>query len=198
MLTYRFTGQVRDFLRSTAGAQLRYLRTAMLGSGALGGSPFATPWRQAAGAVLFDLGPHTLDLAEAAAGPIVELRAAEARCTSGMGEWDAGRVRSRVVTRSAFGWRQVARCRLAPGAPSRVDRRWRHTLRVLSRTQSGCHSCCAGCGGHRRRVTARHGVRSSVGPQRRHTPGGITATCAAPSHPILRSQPGPRGRGLRR
>jgi predicted dehydrogenase len=78
MLTYRFTGQVRDFLRSTAGAPLRYLRTAMLGGGALGGSPFATPWRQAAGAVLFDLGPHTLDLAEAAAGPIVELRAAEA------------------------------------------------------------------------------------------------------------------------
>ena len=78
MLTYRFTEQVRAFLRSTAGAPLRYLRTAMLGGGALDGSPFATPWRQAAGAVLFDLGPHTLDLAEAAAGPITELRAAEA------------------------------------------------------------------------------------------------------------------------
>lgn len=78
MLTYRFTEQVRAFLRSTAGAQVRYLRTTMLGGGALDGSPFATPWRQAAGAVLFDLGPHTLDLAEAAAGPITELRAAEA------------------------------------------------------------------------------------------------------------------------
>ena len=77
MLTYRFTEQVRAFLSSTAGAPPRYLRTAMLGGGALDGSPFATPWRQAAGAVLFDLGPHTLDLAEAAAGPITELRAAE-------------------------------------------------------------------------------------------------------------------------
>jgi predicted dehydrogenase len=78
MLTYRFTEQVRAFVRSTAGGQVRYLRTAMLGGGALDGSPFATPWRQAAGAVLFDLGPHTLDLAEAVAGPITELRAAEA------------------------------------------------------------------------------------------------------------------------
>jgi predicted dehydrogenase len=75
--TDRFTEQVRAFLGSTAGAQVRYLRIAMLGGGALDGSPFATPWRQAAGAVLFDLGPHTLDLAEAAAGPITELRAAE-------------------------------------------------------------------------------------------------------------------------
>jgi predicted dehydrogenase len=75
MLTYRFTEQVRTFLRSTAGAPVRYLRTAMIGAGGLDGSPFATPWRQAAGAVLFDLGPHTLDLAEAAAGPVTELRA---------------------------------------------------------------------------------------------------------------------------
>jgi predicted dehydrogenase len=77
MLTYRFTEQVRAFLGAVAGAQVRYLRTAMLGSGALDGSAFATPWRQAAGAVLLDLGPHTLDLLEAAAGPIVELRANE-------------------------------------------------------------------------------------------------------------------------
>ena len=78
MLTYRFTDQVRSFLGSAAGAPLRYLGAAMVGGGALDGSPFATPWRQAAGAVLFDLGPHTLDLVEAAAGPITELRAAEA------------------------------------------------------------------------------------------------------------------------
>jgi hypothetical protein len=48
-----------------------------VGGGALDGSPFATPWRQQARAVLRDVGPHTLDLAEAAAGPIMELRAAE-------------------------------------------------------------------------------------------------------------------------
>jgi predicted dehydrogenase len=78
MLTYRFTTQVRAFLRALADARVGYVRTAMLGGGALDGSPFATPWRQAAGAVLLDLGPHTLDLAEAAAGPITRLHAAEA------------------------------------------------------------------------------------------------------------------------
>jgi predicted dehydrogenase len=78
MLTYRFTEQVRSFLGSTAAAPLRYCGVAMVGAGALDGSPFATPWRQVAGAVLFDLGPHTLDLAEAAAGLITELRAADA------------------------------------------------------------------------------------------------------------------------
>jgi predicted dehydrogenase len=78
MLTYRFTEQVRAFLGSLAGTSVGYIRTTFVGGGALNGSPFATPWRQAARAVLFDLGPHTLDLAEAAAGPIVELRGAEA------------------------------------------------------------------------------------------------------------------------
>ena len=75
---------------------------------------------------------------------------------------------------------------------ARVDRRWRHTLRVLSHTASGCHSCCAGCGGHRRRVTARDGVRRSVGPPHRHTPGGITAPRAAPS-PRSEIKPGVAG-----
>jgi predicted dehydrogenase len=77
MLTYRFTKQVRAFLGSLAGARVEYVRTAFVGGGALDGSPFATPWRQAARAVLLDLGPHTLDLAEASAGTIVELRAVE-------------------------------------------------------------------------------------------------------------------------
>jgi predicted dehydrogenase len=77
MLTYRFTAQVRSFLGSVSGAQVRYVRAGMIGGGALAGSPFATPWRQGERAVLFDLGPHTLDLAEAVAGPITQLRAAE-------------------------------------------------------------------------------------------------------------------------
>ncbi len=78
MLTYRFTPQVRSFLDAVAGAPVGYVRTAFLGGGALAGSPFATPWRQAARAVVLDLGPHALDLAEAAAGPITQVRAAEA------------------------------------------------------------------------------------------------------------------------
>lgn len=78
MLTYRFTVQVRAFLRTVANTRVGYIRTTMFGGSALDGSPFATPWRQSAGAALLDLGPHTLDLAEAAAGPITHLRATTA------------------------------------------------------------------------------------------------------------------------
>jgi predicted dehydrogenase len=77
MLTYRFTAPVREFLRSLAGAPVRYVHTAWIGGGALPGSPFATPWRRSAGAVLLDLGPHALDLAETAAGAVTEVRAAQ-------------------------------------------------------------------------------------------------------------------------
>jgi predicted dehydrogenase len=107
MLTYRFTEQVRAFLGSAAGAQLRYLRTAMLGGGALDGSPFATPWRRGAGAVLLDLGPHTLDLLEAAAGPVTELRAAEAggvlTVTTVHGSGASGHIAISVTTPGAAG-----------------------------------------------------------------------------------------------
>jgi predicted dehydrogenase len=77
MLTYRFTTAVRDFLRAVAGGEVHYVRTAWISGGALDGAPFATPWRQAPGAALLDVGPHTLDLAEAVAGPIAAVRAAE-------------------------------------------------------------------------------------------------------------------------
>jgi predicted dehydrogenase len=77
MLTYRFTEQVRTFLGGVAGARVRYVRITCVGGGALDGSPFATPWRQQSRAVLPDVGPHTLDIAEAAAGPIVAVRATE-------------------------------------------------------------------------------------------------------------------------
>jgi predicted dehydrogenase len=77
MLTYRFTPQVRAFLGEAAGGRVGYVRTTCVGGGALDGSPFATPWRQQARAVLLDVGPHTLDITEAAAGPISEVRAAE-------------------------------------------------------------------------------------------------------------------------
>jgi predicted dehydrogenase len=43
-------------------------------SGALNGGPFATPWRLERGAVL-DVGPHMIDLLDAALGPVVAVRA---------------------------------------------------------------------------------------------------------------------------
>ena len=77
MLTYRFTDPVKAFLAEATQGKVEYVRTTFIGGGALGG-PFATPWRQTPGAVLLDLGPHTLDLAEATAGAILELHATEA------------------------------------------------------------------------------------------------------------------------
>jgi predicted dehydrogenase len=109
MLTYRFTAQVRAFLRALADARVGYVRTAMLGGGALDGSPFATPWRQAAGAVLLDLGPHTLDLAEAAAGPITRLHAAE-----------AGGVLTVTTVHDSGANGQVAMSGTTPGAAGRL------------------------------------------------------------------------------
>ncbi|GIH24449.1 hypothetical protein Aph01nite_27590 [Acrocarpospora phusangensis] len=43
-------------------------------SGALHGGPFATPWRLERGALL-DIGPHTIDLLDAALGPVAGVRA---------------------------------------------------------------------------------------------------------------------------
>ena len=110
MLTYRFTDQVRTFLSSIAGAQVAFARTGMIGGGALAGSPFATPWRQAARAVLLDLGPHTLDLLEAVGGPIARLRAAE-----------SGGVVAVTTTHHGGANGQVAMSGTTPGANGRLE-----------------------------------------------------------------------------
>jgi predicted dehydrogenase len=74
VLSRRYHPRVREFLAAarsfeTYGARVVYL------SGGFRGGPFATPWRLEHGA-LFDLGPHALDLVEAAVGPIADIRAA--------------------------------------------------------------------------------------------------------------------------
>ncbi|MFI7542384.1 Gfo/Idh/MocA family protein [Actinoplanes sp. NPDC049599] len=74
VLTKRYHPSTRAFLAAAAafepsGARARYLHGAFLG-GAM-----ATGWRLTRGA-LDDLGPHLLDLVDAALGPVEELRAA--------------------------------------------------------------------------------------------------------------------------
>jgi predicted dehydrogenase len=77
VLTLRYRPEVRAALKAVEAEDVRYVRGSYLGSGALTGSPFATPWRRGGPhAALLDIGPHTVDLAEAVAGPVVELRAA--------------------------------------------------------------------------------------------------------------------------
>ncbi|MGX6601352.1 Gfo/Idh/MocA family protein [Micromonosporaceae bacterium Da 78-11] len=74
VLTKRYHPSTRAFLAAAAGfdvtgARARYLHGAFL-DGAM-----ATGWRLTRGA-LYDLGPHLLDLADAAVGPIEQVRAA--------------------------------------------------------------------------------------------------------------------------
>jgi predicted dehydrogenase len=74
VLTKRYHPRVRAFLAAAAGFEAYGARASYL-TGSFRGGPFATPWRLEHGA-LFDLGPHALDLLEAALGPIEEIRAA--------------------------------------------------------------------------------------------------------------------------
>ncbi|MEO3857614.1 Gfo/Idh/MocA family oxidoreductase [Acrocarpospora sp. B8E8] len=71
--TFRYSQATEEFL-----AKARALRPfgghAANISGALRGGDFATPWRLERGAVL-DVGPHTIDLLDAALGPVTSVRA---------------------------------------------------------------------------------------------------------------------------
>ncbi len=74
MLTNRYTPRVRAFLAAVAGlAPIGTIARSVSGA-VLPGEYFATPWRIEYGALL-DVGPHILDLLDAAAGPIVDVQA---------------------------------------------------------------------------------------------------------------------------
>ena len=73
VFTKRYHPRTRAFLTAAAEFATTGVRSCYLHGGFLGG-PFAGGWRQTHG-VLFDLGPHLLDLLDAAAGPIAEIRA---------------------------------------------------------------------------------------------------------------------------
>ena len=74
MLRGRFSPRIRDFLARAAGFEATGINAVSVNSALLGTNPFGTPWRRQHGALL-DIGPHVLDLVEAAAGPIVDLAA---------------------------------------------------------------------------------------------------------------------------
>ena len=73
VLTKRYHRSTRAFLGAAAGFEAAGARTQYLHGAFLGGA-MATGWRLSLGA-LFDLGPHLLDLADAALGPIEDVRA---------------------------------------------------------------------------------------------------------------------------
>ncbi len=74
-LSYRFAKRVQDFLSAASlfgawGARACFL------TGALLDGPFAgSPWRHEKSGLLLDLGPHMIDLLEAALGPVARVRA---------------------------------------------------------------------------------------------------------------------------
>jgi predicted dehydrogenase len=73
VFTKRYHPRTRAFLAAAAGFAPTGARSCYLHGAFLGG-PFAGGWRQTYG-VLFDLGPHLLDLLDAAVGPITSVRA---------------------------------------------------------------------------------------------------------------------------
>jgi predicted dehydrogenase len=75
VLTSRYRPSMRSFLDQAVTFAASAARGTFLGSGAIAGSYFATPWRMERGGLL-DLGPHVLDALDAALGTIVEVRAA--------------------------------------------------------------------------------------------------------------------------
>ena len=72
VLTKRYHRRTREFLAAATKFEAVGARSCYLHGAFLGGA-MATGWRLTRGA-LFDLGPHLLDLADAALGPIEELR----------------------------------------------------------------------------------------------------------------------------
>ena len=73
VFTWRYADSVRRFIDSCRQIEPLGGRGHFLAGGLLGGM-FATPWRVEMGP-LFDLGPHVLDLLDAALGPIKEVSA---------------------------------------------------------------------------------------------------------------------------
>ncbi|MFE4550811.1 Gfo/Idh/MocA family protein [Streptomyces sp. NPDC056785] len=72
VLSNRYHPATREFLRAARAAEVTGARSCLLHGAFLGGE-FATSWRLEHGALL-DLGPHLLDLLDAAVGTIVRVR----------------------------------------------------------------------------------------------------------------------------
>ncbi|MGH3412944.1 MAG: Gfo/Idh/MocA family protein [Marmoricola sp.] len=74
MLRNRFSPAGRRFLADLASGRAYGAQASVVSGAALPGAFFATPWRVARGALL-DLGPHVLDLLDAALGPVTDITA---------------------------------------------------------------------------------------------------------------------------
>ncbi|MBP2702579.1 Gfo/Idh/MocA family oxidoreductase [Microbispora sp. RL4-1S] len=73
VFTLRYSDVAAAFIERARGLEPFGGYAANIGGGLLGG-PFSTPWRLERGAVL-DVGPHMIDMLDAALGPVVAVRA---------------------------------------------------------------------------------------------------------------------------
>ena len=87
LFTARFSEGVATFLDEVVGGPWTSGRCWYLSGAFLDGPFSSSPWRHERGALL-DVGPHAIDLATAALGPAVEVRA-----TRSPGGWDAAQLR---------------------------------------------------------------------------------------------------------
>ena len=74
VLTQRYTPAIREFIDAAQAVDPYAARAASISGAVLDGGVFATPWRLAHGA-LWDIGPHVVDLLQAALGPITKISA---------------------------------------------------------------------------------------------------------------------------
>ncbi len=74
VLTYRFSDAIRRFLSEAETFEAWGGRGCFISGAFLGGPYASSPWRQEYGA-LFDVGPHVIDLLDAALGPVEQVRA---------------------------------------------------------------------------------------------------------------------------
>jgi predicted dehydrogenase len=74
VLTLRYAAGTREFLARCARIEPFGGHAANISGVLLGDHPFATPWRLERGALL-DVGPHVVDLLDAALGPVTGVRA---------------------------------------------------------------------------------------------------------------------------
>lgn len=74
VLTLRYAPQTRAFLARCAEIEPFGGHAANISGALLGDHPFRTPWRVERGALL-DVGPHVIDLLDAALGPVTGVRA---------------------------------------------------------------------------------------------------------------------------
>lgn len=72
VLSRRYSKRIRAFLAQIEGIEITGLRTSFVSGAFLPDSPFHTPWRLREGALL-DVGPHVLDMMDAAAGRIEQI-----------------------------------------------------------------------------------------------------------------------------